>query len=256
MFTDFLLEFIESNRDGPFFAYYPMVLPHAPFVAPPQSSCRGETYQCHYEEMVGRLDYNVGRIHDKLSELELLDTTLVLFTSDNGTPRHVAAWFEEELIYGDKRVPTDGGTRVPLIVRGPGSGGRVLDDLIDFTDFLPTLADAAGVTLPEDDPLDGVSFWDRLQGGEGRPREWVHTYYFSDPYVLEFDTPSRTHEISYARDRRYKLYGTGSSSTCPPTVTRCIRCRATTRSRVRPAPGCRRRWTRCRNGAGRFAGRR
>ena len=213
MFTDFLLEFIESNRDGPFFAYYPMVLPHAPFVPPPQSSCRGETYQCHYQEMVGRLDYNVGRIHDKLAELELLDTTLVFFTSDNGTPRHVASWFEDELIYGDKRVPTDGGTRVPLIVRGPGSGGgsggRVLDDLVDFTDFLPTLADAAGVTLPEDNPLDGVSFWDRLQGREGRPREWIHTYYFSDPYVLEFDTPSRTHEISYARDRRYKLYGTG-----------------------------------------------
>ena len=121
----------------------------------------------------------------------------------------MAAWFEEELIYGDKRVPTDGGTRVPLIVRGPVSGGRVLDDLIDFTDFLPTLADAAGVTLPEDATLDGVSFWDRLLGGEGRPREWVHTYYFSDPYVREFATPSSHHEISYARDRRYKLYGTG-----------------------------------------------
>ena len=209
MFTDFLLEFIESNRDGPFFAYYPMVLPHSPFVPPPQSTCPGDTNQCNYEEMVGRLDYNVGRIHDKLAELELLDTTLVFFTSDNGTPRHVASWFEEELIYGDKRVPTDGGTRVPLIARGPVSGGRVLDDLIDFTDFLPTLADAAGVTLPEDAARDGVSFWDRLQGGEGRPREWIHTYYFSDPYVREFATPSSHHEISYARDRRYKLYGTG-----------------------------------------------
>ena len=66
VFTDFLLAFIESNQDGPFFAYYPMVLPHSPFVPPPDAQCPAtDDEQCNFEDMVSRLDHNVGRIHHK-----------------------------------------------------------------------------------------------------------------------------------------------------------------------------------------------
>ncbi len=86
IFTNFLLEFIESNRDKPFFAYYPMVLPHDPFGSPPQAQCVDTADgQCNFEDMVAYLDYNVGRIRDKLADLELLDNTILIFTSDNGT---------------------------------------------------------------------------------------------------------------------------------------------------------------------------
>ena len=107
-------------------------------------------------------------------------------------------------------MPNNGGTRVPLIVSVPGGeGGRVFDDLIDFTDFLPTLADAAGLTIPDVNMLDGVSFLDRLQGRTGQPREWIYTYYFPRPFADRFDNPQRHPEASYVRDKRYQLYGTG-----------------------------------------------
>ena len=68
-------------------------------------------------------------------------------------------------------MPTDGGTRVPLIAHVPGqTAGRVVDDLIDITDILPTVAAAAGIEVPADQTLDGVSFWDQQQGNPGQPR--------------------------------------------------------------------------------------
>ena len=211
IFTDFLLEFIESNQDGPFFAYYPMVLPHSPFVPPPDAQCPAtDDEQCNFEDMVSRLDHNVGRIHDKLAALELLDNTILAFTSDNGTNRSLVSYLDGVEIHGDKNLPTDGGTRVPLIAVVPGGeGGRVIDDLIDFTDFLPTLADAAALTIPEDVALDGVSFWERLQGNAGHPREWIYTYYFPWPYAYTYNSPAQHPEVAYARDKRYKLYSTG-----------------------------------------------
>ena len=211
IFTDFLLEFIESNQNGPFFAYYPMVLPHYPFVPPPDAQCLGtDDEQCNFEDMVSRLDYNVGRIYDKLATLLLLDNTILLFTSDNGTSRTLVSYLDGKAIQGDKRLPTDGGTRVPLIAIVPGGdGGRVIDDLIDFTDFLPTFADAAGLTVPEEVTLDGVSFWERLQGKTGQPRQWIYTYYFPNPYKSTYQSPSQYPEVAYVRDERYKLYSTG-----------------------------------------------
>ena len=211
IFTDFLLEFIESSQDGPFFAYYPMVLPHSPFVPPPDAQCRAtDDEQCNFEDMVSRLDHNVGRIHDRLAALELLDNTILVFTSDNGTNRSLVSYLDGVEIHGDKNLPTDGGTRVPLIAVVPGGeGGRVIDDLIDFTDFLPTLAAAAALTIPEDVALDGVSFWERLQGNNGHPREWIYTYYFPWPYASSYNSPAQHPEVAYARDKRYKLYSTG-----------------------------------------------
>ena len=210
VFVNFLLEFIESNQDRPFFAYYPMVLSHPPFVAPPQSQCPGDDEQCIFEDMVAYMDGNVGRLHSKLAELELLDNTIVLFTSDNGTPHMMVSALNGETIHGDKATTRDVSTHVPLFVHVPGeAAGRVVDDLIDFTDFLPTLADAAGLTVPNPAELDGVSFWDRLQGMPGNPRKWLYTYYFRRPYASTFDSPIYHPEVAFARDKRYKLYDTG-----------------------------------------------
>ena len=211
VFADFLLEFIESNQHVPFFVYYPMVLPHYPFDSPPDAQCADtDDEQCNFEDMVAYMDRNVGRIYDRLDTLELLTNTIVLFTSDNGSHRTVVSTLLGETIHGDKGLPTDGGTRVPLVVRVPGGqGGRVLDDLVDFTDFLPTLADAASLTIPEGMTLDGVSFWERLKGNSGRPRQWIYTYYFPKPYVAEFDNPSNYPEVAYVRDKRHKLDSSG-----------------------------------------------
>ena len=211
IFVDFLLDFIETNQSRPFFAYYPMVLPHQPFTLPPGASCGSDdSDQCRFEQMVNRVDLNVGRIYDKLNTLGLLDNTLVLFTADNGTDYRIVSYLNGEAVYGDKHMPTDNGTRVPLIAHVPGqTAGRVVEDLIDITDILPTVADAAGIEVSADQALDGVSFWEQLQGNSGTPREWIYTYYFPNPHRSLFDRPKRHPEISYVRGVRYKLYSTG-----------------------------------------------
>ena len=85
----------------------------------------------------------------------------------------------------------------------------MIDDLIDFADFLPTVAEAAGLAIPAGVALDGISFWDRLRGGPGSPREWHYTYYFPRPFAAKFDSPYRHPEVAYVRDKRYKLYADG-----------------------------------------------
>ena len=210
MFVDFFLDFIESNQRRPFFVYYPMALPHRPFHNPPGGACEATDVQCQYQQMVTRMDDNVGRIYDKLETLDLLDNTLLLFTADNATPRMIISDLHGEVLYGEKGMPTDGGTRVPLIAHVPGqTGSRVISDLIDITDIFPTVAEAAGIEVPSDHTLDGVSFWDRMQGDPGRPREWIYTYYWPQPSKPHHDDPPTHPEIAYARGSRYKLYSTG-----------------------------------------------
>ena len=212
IFADFLLRFIETNREKPFFVYYPMVLVHSPFVPTPHSEDpQSKDQQKNFEDMVTYTDVIVGRIHDKLEELDLLRNTVFVFTSDNGTHHTLTSRLGDATIVGDKGAPTDAGTHVPLIVNAPGlvPGGRVIDDLIDFADFLPTLADAAGLALPAQDHADGRSFWGRLRGEPGQPREWLYTYYFPRPFAAKFETPYTHPEVLYVRDKRYKLYGSG-----------------------------------------------
>ena len=211
IFVDFAADFIEENQKRPFFLYYPMVLPHTPLVLPPGTTCTDpDDRQCIYEHMVTRADHNVGRIYEKLESAGLLDNTVLVFTGDNGSNRHAVSELDGEIVYGDKGVTTNAGTKVPLVVWAPGqTGGRVFDDLISFTDFLPTFADAVGVELPEEEEFNGVSFWERLQGNSGAPREWLYMYYFSLPYVSSRNIPYRSPQIRFIRDKRYKLYGTG-----------------------------------------------
>ncbi len=210
--TDFLLRFVEENWNRPFFVYYPMILVHSPFEPTPHSTDReSKDRQANFVDMVEYTDFIVGRFQDKLEELGLLRSTVFVFTSDNGTHHTLSSDLHGTTILGDKGSTTDAGTHVPLIVNAPGmiAGGRVLDDLIDFADFLPTLAQAAGLDFPVSDRIDGRSFWDRLQGRPGNPREWLFTYYFPRPFATEFNSPYTHPEVLYVRDKRYKLYADG-----------------------------------------------
>jgi arylsulfatase A len=79
----------------------------------------------------------------------------------------------------------EGGSRVPLIVSQPGTtpAGKVCNDLIDFTDFFPTLAEATGGKLPAGVKLDGRSFAAQMRGERGNPRDWVYIQLFGQRYV-------------------------------------------------------------------------
>lgn len=211
--TDFLVNFIEENKDGPFLVYYPMILVHNPFPPTPDSVDPNEKDdKKNFVDMVNYMDKLVGRLVDTLDANGLRDNTLVIFTGDNGTNAVLASELNGKPVPGGKGYTHDYGTHVPLVVNLPGRipAGQVNEDLIAFSDFFPTLVEAAGVPPKRIADGDGVSFWSQCKGEEGRKREWVYGYYFPRPYSATFDDKYSHFEVRYARDIRYKLYGNGN----------------------------------------------
>ena len=209
--TDFLIEFIEAKRDGPFFIYYPMISVHSPFLPTPDSKDRNsKDAKENFRDMVQYMDKCVGRIVDALDKNGLREKTVILFTSDNGTARGMAYRFGTETRVGEKAYPTDGGCHAPLIVAGAGVTARAVenDDLIDFVDVMPTLAQIASAKLP-DTELDGRSFWPQCQGKAGNPRSELYHYYYPKfgPAAERFG--NGTPQILWTHDQRYKLYESG-----------------------------------------------
>jgi len=203
--SDYVCNFIEENRDRPFFAYYPMILVHNPFLPTPDSADRNsKDQQRNFEDMVAYMDKLVGRVVAKTEELGIADRTLILFTGDNGTNRKIKSRLGDRIIPGGKGLTIDYGTHVPLIGYWPGviPAGQVSDELIDFTDFLPTFLELAQAPLH-----DGRSFLPFLKGERGQRREWLFTYYNPRPERTDPNWMGR--ETRYTRDQTWKLYGDG-----------------------------------------------
>lgn len=223
--ADYVENYIQQHQSEPFFLYYPLVLPHDPWIEPPgydkranapvelrANEGRSETAkpeieaerQRRFAAMVEYVDKLVGRVTTQLDALKLSEKTLVLFTGDNGTYPALHSTFKGREVYGDKGRPTEAGTHVPLIAQWKGriKPNQVNQDLVDFTDFLPTLAEIAGAKPPAGVTLDGQSFAPQLRGQKGKPREWIFCHY--DPRWANFK-PAR-----YAQDKQFKLYQDGS----------------------------------------------
>ena len=114
----------------------------------------------YYGDMVTYMDKLIDRLLARLDELGLRNNTLVLFTGDNGSPVGEALLHDRKVRAGKGQV-TDAGTHVPLIASWPVviRRGTVCTDLVDFSDFLPTLCEAAGEEVPRNSSsTDGVSF--------------------------------------------------------------------------------------------------
>ena len=209
MYCGFILDFIERNKAGEFFVYYPMALTHNPFVATPNStdrSVRAKTKSSpwFFDDMVQYAGVLVDRIRAKLDALGIAENTLVLFTCDNGTYRGIVSRMGDRVFPGGKGLPIDAGTHVPLIAWWPGVIGSngVCTDLVDFSDFLPTIAEAAQASLPDDRVLDGRSFLPQLEGRKGDPRHAVVVHYDKNPDA----DPAKFRRVRFAYDGRYKLY--------------------------------------------------
>ncbi|VGO20699.1 sulfatase-like hydrolase/transferase [Pontiella sulfatireligans] len=198
----FVLDFITRHKDGPFFCYYPMLLTHAPFEPTPDSKTRDGSAHENFADMVTYMDKMVGQVIDRLDELGLRENTLVLFTGDNGTHRSLTTQFNGKPYKGGKGSMPNAGTHVPLIANWPGTvpSSKVSQDLIEFSDFLPTLCEAAGATVPAGLQIDGKSFFAQLKGERGNPRKWTHCWYSS-----EGTEPSE----EWVRNQRYKFYRDG-----------------------------------------------
>jgi len=205
LYAQHLMDFMTAHRDTPFFAYFPMALVHDPFVPPPGSTNPAEDdRQAHFRAMVAYMDGIVGRLVDHVDALGLEDDTIIVFTGDNGTHRSIETRWRGRTVRGGKNTLTDRGTHVPLIVRWPDhvAAGSHCDDLIDFTDFLPTLCALANAPTPP--AVDGVSFAPQLRGAPGTPREILTCFHHPRP-----KTRPQSRMRSFARTARFKLYDDG-----------------------------------------------
>jgi len=160
--ADEAVGFIRRNKDRPFLLNLCHYCVHTPLQAKRDVTARYEakpkTNQKNavYAAMVESVDDSTGRIMAVLDELKLADRTVVIFTSDNGG---LLGPTDNAPLRSGKGFPYEGGIRVPLIVRWPGAvrPGTTCDVPACSIDLLPTLLQIAGVALPEDRAIDGVS---------------------------------------------------------------------------------------------------
>lgn len=167
----------------PFLLYYSTPLVHTPHVATPDSECwdtdpstrfKGDTR--HFPDMVAYLDKQVGQLVDKLKAEGIWDNTILIFVGDNGTSTRIVSQMKDgRAIRGGKGTPTVYGTNVPLLIAWGGriKEGRVSERLVDLTDFMPTMADAMRVGIPDEWRTDGISLYPELCGQEPLEREFT-----------------------------------------------------------------------------------
>ena len=217
--SDFIVDFIETNQDRPFFAYYPMILVHNPFPETPDSQpataeeAKFSKGLKNYRDMIAYADKMVGKLVDTVDRLGLREKTVFIFAADNGTNRTLNYPFRGSERTGEKAFATEGGYHVPLVVNCPTvvPAGIVSNDIVDFSDILPTLAELSGAELP-DVALDGQSFWPQSLGKAGNPRQWITQYYYPKykPAAEKHGQGVRNREIIWSQNQYYKLYQDGS----------------------------------------------
>lgn len=178
-YTDEAIKFIKENKDKPFFAYVAHTMPHVKLAASDQF--RGKSPRGLYGDVIEEIDWNVGRILSTLKELDLDESTYVIFTSDNG-PWYV--WGDQggsaAPLRGAKASAWEGGFRVPCIMRAPGRipEGIVCDEVASTLDMLPTLAKLSGGTIPADPIIDGHDISALMHEGEGINSPTEAFYYY------------------------------------------------------------------------------
>ncbi len=179
-YTDEAIGFIEKNKGGPFFVYLAHSMPHTRLAA--SKDFKGTSAGGLYGDVIEELDFNVGRVLDKVRELGLDDHTYIVFTSDNGP------WLVKKKNGGHaaplrsgKTSCWEGGLRVPCIMRAPGKipAGTECDAVAATIDLMPTLAKLAGTAAPTDRVIDGVDI-SALMHGQADSLDRTYFYYQHD----------------------------------------------------------------------------
>ncbi|EMI16202.1 arylsulfatase A [Rhodopirellula maiorica SM1] len=174
LYTDEVVDFIQAEREQPFFIYFSHHIAHAPIL--PSQPFRGTTGKGRasaYNDFVQELDHSVGRVMTALQETGIADDTLVVFLSDNGPAVNGSA----KPLSGGKYVTMEGGHRVPGIFYWPGRipAAQVSDAMITSMDLLPLFAHLADAELPSDRKLDGKNIIDLLTG---KTNQSPHRYFY------------------------------------------------------------------------------
>lgn len=192
--TEAAVDFIERNKDTPFFLYVPHPMPHTPIAV--SDKFKGKSGQGRYGDVIMEIDWSVGQIMNKLKEHQLDKNTIFIFTSDNGPWLNFGnhAGSASPLREG-KGTAWEGGQREPCVVSYPNGieGGRVIDTPMMTIDLLPTIAEITGAKLPEL-KIDGKSVWDIWTGKSNKSPHDAYFFYY------------KSNELHGVRYNGWKLY--------------------------------------------------
>ncbi len=196
-YTQQAVEFIERNREQPFFLYLPHTMPHVP--VKPSDEFRGKSRHGRYGDVVEEIDWSTGQILEALERNGIDQNTLVVFTSDNGP--WVVGSNKKKIkggsagpLRGAKGTTWEGGMRVPFVARWPGRlpAGLVRDGIATTMDLFTTLIEAAGGQIPSDRVIDGRNILPLLDGAGGSPHSELY-YYFRDRVFAVRSGPWKLH---------------------------------------------------------------
>ena len=209
IFTDFIVDFIDKNKDDPFFIYYPMALVHDPFLPTPDSDDWTDLEKrnkgnkpIYFSDMLTYMDKIVGRISNALDKNKL-DNTILIFIGDNGTDTKVVTLNKGTEIRGAKGSTIKYASNVPMIVNWKSQikKGFESDAMIDFTDFYATFED---ILNTESKKSYGKSILPLITNNDYSERDVLITYY--DPI---WGTGGLGRGV-YAQNKEYKLYKNGN----------------------------------------------
>ena len=177
LYTEKSVEFINKNVNNSFFLYLPHSMPHVPIAA--SNKFKGKSKQGLYGDVIMELDWSLGEIIKALEKNDIIENTIIIFTSDNGP------WLNFGNHAGNtgglregKGTVFEGGQRVPTIVSWPRiiKKSTISNNLVSSIDILPTIAEIVNGKLP-DHTIDGVSILSTLKGHETSPRDHFFYYY-------------------------------------------------------------------------------
>ncbi|MEA3400098.1 MAG: sulfatase [Armatimonadota bacterium] len=193
-YTEEAIGFMEDNADRPFFLYLPQALPGSVRWPEPGPRFSGRSGNWAYGDCVEELDWSAGEVIRAIQRLGLDDNTLVIFLSDNGTPRNHGG--SNEPLRGWGYSTWEGGMRVPCVMRWPGTipAGAECSEVCTTMDFLPAFARLAGTEGPTDRTIDGRDISSLLRGEEGAGSPYEAFVY----YHME--------QLHAVRSGRWKLF--------------------------------------------------
>lgn len=162
-YTEHAVDFINRNKDNPFFLYVPHSMPHVPLFC--SDKFLGKSGLGLYADVMMEIDWSVGRIMETLKTNGLEDNTLVFFSSDNGPWISYGNHAGKTPFREAKATSFDGGVRSACIVKYPKSirPGTVSEHAFCSIDILPTVCHLTGAELPENE-IDGKNVWDLVTG--------------------------------------------------------------------------------------------
>ena len=178
LLTERSVEFINNNKDNPFFLYVPHPMPHVPIAV--SNKFKGKSPQGLYGDLMMEIDWSVGEIVKAVKQNNLEENTLVIFTSDNGPWLNFGnhAGSTGGLREG-KGTSFEGGQRVPTIMKWPKviSAGSISNNIAATIDVFPTIANIVSSGLPKH-KIDGVDISSILEGRrDSNPRDHLYYYY-------------------------------------------------------------------------------